>query len=301
MDLLHLVRLDISVLTENLFSLAIIFMLWVIYRQNRTHAELHLTLKPVIWGNKLTDLHLEIANVSARGVWIESVEVATSKLTRRSGTVAGEASVVVPPYDSKMLDCLRAISEAFENIGCDDIPVTGHIRVRARFRVINKVACTPWQRYTLSVTATAHPPSPPPANPNQKLSAPNAARSPLIRCAPCLPPRFLHKRNPQPQVCLLVPRSSPNEGVSPAQEEALARAVTQAGRPAVARRAKAETLARPTAIRQKSYVRARFQACRDTTYKSGALAPEDLCGLPAAGRLKPYVFCCLDGTAEAVP
>ena len=179
MDLSHLVRLDISLLTENLFSLAIIFMLWVIYRQNRTHAELHLTLKPVIWGNKLTDLHLEIANVSARGVWIESVEVATGKLTRRSGTVAGEASVVVPPYDSRMLDCLRAISEAFENIGCDDIPITGHIRVRARFRVTNKIACTPWQSYTLSVDRHGTPTLTPAGQPRSKALRPQRSKKPL--------------------------------------------------------------------------------------------------------------------------
>ena len=68
--------LFLHTLTQYLLLLAILCMLWVIYRQGRLRVELHTELRPTVWGKNLSDLHFAIANLSFFGVWVETVAVA---------------------------------------------------------------------------------------------------------------------------------------------------------------------------------------------------------------------------------
>ncbi len=143
--------LDVNTLAQYLLLLAIICMLWVIYRQGRPRVELHTELRPTVWGKNLSDLHFAIANLSSFGVWVETVEVAAEKLSDRGEVVEVEARVVVPANESKTIQCIEELRESFASIGCKDLPTTGRVRVRARYRVRNSWRRTDWQHYKLTV------------------------------------------------------------------------------------------------------------------------------------------------------
>jgi hypothetical protein len=135
-------------------ALAIVTQAYIAYRIWRPRIEVYAR----IWVDQIKEAiprkaQLDIANLSATGIWVEEVSINAEEagLQIKAPTLNKPLGVLVPAFRNKRVRCDGYLYEAFLGTGTTCSRYVGKVNLRLRYRARRRWQHTRWETYLLLI------------------------------------------------------------------------------------------------------------------------------------------------------